>query len=82
MIRHSHIHLDIDEGIDRKELARLRGRFLSLNQTRLQRASSALSTRQQLVLRLLPLLFHVNHPLLPGYVSVSKIGRASCRERG
>ncbi len=35
MIRHSHIHLDIDEGIDRKELARLRGRFLSLNQTRL-----------------------------------------------
>ena len=71
MIRHSHIHLDIDEGIDRKELARLRGRFLSLNQTRLQRASSALSTRQQLVLRLLPLLFHVNHPLLPGYVSAS-----------
>lgn len=71
MIRHPHIHLDIDEGIDRKELARLRGRFLSLNQTRLQRASSALSTRQQLVLRLLPLLFHVNHPLLPGYVSAS-----------
>lgn len=30
-----------------------------------------MSTRQQGVLTLLPLFFHVNHPLLPGYVSGS-----------
>src|SRR5471030_1261535 len=35
------------------------------------RAMEGLSTRQQGVLTLLPLFFHVNHPLLPGYVSGS-----------
>ncbi|WP_420917386.1 class I adenylate cyclase [Pseudomonas citronellolis] len=63
------IRPDIDDGIDRKVLARLRKRFLSINQGRLERATAALSSRQQLVLRLLPLLLDVNHPLLPGYVS-------------
>lgn len=63
------IRPDIDDGIDRKMLAQLRARFLKVNDGRLQRAMQALSTRQQLVLKLLPLLFHVNHPLLPGYVS-------------
>src|SRR3990167_9273915 len=69
MSRTQEIRPDIDEGIDRKVLSQLRARFLKLNQGRLQRAMQALSTRQQLVLKLLPLLFHVNHPLLPGYVS-------------
>ena len=69
MSRTEEIRPDIDEGIDRKVLTLLRARFLKLNQGRLQRAMQALSTRQQLVLKLLPLLFHVNHPLLPGYVS-------------
>lgn len=59
----------IEEGIDRKDLSRIRARFLKLNQVRLERAQQALSNRQQQVLRLLPLLLHVNHPLLPGYVS-------------
>lgn len=63
------IRPDIDDGIDRKVLARLRKRFLAINQGRLERATAALSSRQQLVLRLLPLLLDVNHPLLPGYVS-------------
>lgn len=65
------IRPDIDDGIDRKVLAQLRQRFLKVNQSRLQRASEGLSSRQQLVLRLLPLLLDVNHPLLPGYVSAS-----------
>ncbi len=69
MSRTQEIRPNIDDGIDRKVLAQLRSRFLSVNKGRLHRASEALSTRQQLVLRLLPLLFHVNHPLLPGYVS-------------
>ncbi|MDH4610160.1 class I adenylate cyclase [Pseudomonas sp. BN102] len=69
MTRTQEIRPDIDDGIDRKVLAQLRARFLKVNDGRLSRAMQALSTRQQLVLRLLPLLFHVNHPLLPGYVS-------------
>ncbi|MGE8499971.1 MAG: class I adenylate cyclase [Pseudomonas sp.] len=69
MSRTQEIRPDIDDGIDRKVLAQLRARFLKVNSGRLDRAMQALSTRQQLVLKLLPLLFHVNHPLLPGYVS-------------
>ncbi|MNM56679.1 Adenylate cyclase [compost metagenome] len=60
-----------EDGIDRKALAQLRGRFLAINEQRRQRASEALSSRQRLVLRLLPLLLDVNHPLLPGYVSAN-----------
>ena len=71
MTRSHEIRPDIDDGIDRKVLTQLRGRFLKVNSGRLERAMLALSTRQQLVLRLLPLLLHVNHPLLPGYVSAS-----------
>ncbi|AVD87594.1 MULTISPECIES: class I adenylate cyclase [Pseudomonas] len=71
-MNHPHeIRPDLDEGIDRKVLAKLRARFLQVNEGRLQRAKDGLSTRQQQVLTLLPLLFHVNHPLLPGYVSGS-----------
>lgn len=63
------IRPDLDQGIDRKVLSQLRKRFLDLNQGRLARAMEGLSSRQQQVLTLLPLFFHVNHPLLPGYVS-------------
>lgn len=71
-MNHPHeIHPDLHEGIDRKVLSTLRGRFLQLNQGRLERAMEGLSSRQQQVLTLLPLFFHVNHPLLPGYVSGS-----------
>ncbi len=69
-MNHPHeIRPDLGQGIDRKELTKLRARFMQLNQGRRQRAMEGLSTRQQQVLTLLPLLFHVNHPLLPGYVS-------------
>ena len=71
MTRTHEIRPDLDEGIDRKVLSQLRGRFLKLNEGRLSRAMEGLSSRQQLVLNLLPLFFHVNHPLLPGYVSGS-----------
>lgn len=61
----------IEEGIDRKDLSRIRSRFLQLSEIRLDRAGQSLSARQQQVLRLLPLLLHVNHPLLPGYVAAT-----------
>lgn len=61
----------IDEGLDRKQLAQLKQRFLSLNQQRFERACSSLAERQQQFILLLPLLFHTNHPMLPGYISGS-----------
>lgn len=71
MTRTFEIRPDLNEGIDRKVLSQLRNRFLTVNNGRLGRAIEGLSTRQQAVLTLLPLFFHVNHPLLPGYVSGS-----------
>lgn len=55
-----------DADIDFKAV---RHRFVRLNQARLSRARNALRERQRDVLDLLPLLFHLNHPMLPGYVS-------------
>lgn len=69
MTRHHDIRPDLDDGIDRKALATVRARFLAASNVRLARACEGFSTRQKQVLVLLPLLFHVNHPLLPGYVS-------------
>lgn len=57
------------EGIDRKQLSKIKQHFTQLNQARYQRTLAALSERQQQFLALLPLLFHVNHPMLPGYIS-------------
>ena len=51
------------------QAGRLANRFAKLNTHRLNRVLAALSPRQRDFLELLPLLFHVNHPLLPGYIS-------------
>jgi len=59
----------IDEGVDRKRLRVLKQRFMTVNHARLQRARTSLDSRQLTFLDLLPLLFHTNHPMLPGYVS-------------
>jgi adenylate cyclase class 1 len=45
-------------------------RFKYLNQCRLRRVQAFFQPRQQDFLQLLPLLFHINHPLLPGFVSL------------
>ncbi len=47
----------------------VRRRFNALNLSRLMRVKERLRSRQRLFFDLVPLLFHVNHPLLPGYVS-------------
>lgn len=44
-------------------------RFLDINRARLQMVESTLSSGKQRFLQLLPLLFHINHPMMPGYVS-------------
>lgn len=60
---------DLEKGVHRQHLYFARERFLQLNQHRLTRTRDALPQRQRVVLDILPLLFHINHPALPGYVS-------------
>ncbi len=44
-------------------------RFAAINRERLRRMRESLPPSHQQFLDLLPLLFHANHALLPGYVS-------------
>ena len=55
--------------IDGPHLRKIRQRFLSISRARIERLRQTLTTRQQLFVELLPLLLHVNHPLMPGYVT-------------
>lgn len=50
-------------------LRQIKRRFMALNTERLKLVRNALKDHQRLFVELLPLLFHVNHPALPGYVS-------------
>ena len=43
--------------------------FVAVNQARLQRLFDSLQPRQEAFVKMLPLLFQINHSLLPGYVS-------------
>lgn len=49
----------------------IKERFFALNKARLTRTMTELRQRQSEFIELLPLLFHTNHPILPGYVSKS-----------
>ncbi len=55
--------------IDALELRAVRRRFMAINLDRLNRVRESLETRQQVFMQLLPLLFHINHPMLPGYLT-------------
>ncbi len=59
----------INDGFDRQNLSILRKRFIAVNSDRLNRMRSALATRHQVFLDALPMLFHCNHPMLPGFVN-------------
>lgn len=59
------------DGVDRKALNVVRERFLAVNSGRLARWRETAGDRQQQYLTLLPLLLHINHPMLPGYASGS-----------
>ncbi|NVJ50927.1 MAG: class I adenylate cyclase [Gammaproteobacteria bacterium] len=54
--------------IDRKQLKELLRRFLELNEKRKALLKQSLSERETALIELLPLLLHINHPTLPGYV--------------
>ncbi len=61
--------IDHKDGIGRKELNLIRDRFLEVHNKRRQRIEGELRPSQRAFLDLLPLLFHINNPMLPGYVS-------------
>lgn len=61
----------IDDSLDRQNLATLSKRFMHVNEDRMLRLDMALNHNQSLFLKALPLLFHCNHPMLPGFVSHS-----------
>lgn len=58
------------EEISKKDLHAVANRFKNFHQGRLQRVRDVLQPRQHAFLHLLPLLFHQNHTLLPGFVSL------------
>lgn len=55
------------EEISRKDLNSLCRRFLHLHWLKLQRLQAWFSPRQRDCIEALPLLFHIDHPALPGY---------------
>ncbi|MFZ5622343.1 MAG: class I adenylate cyclase [Pseudomonadota bacterium] len=55
--------------IDGMELRTIKRRFMAINNDRLKRVYQGLRDRQKIFFELLPLLFHINHPMLPGYLS-------------
>jgi len=57
-----------NQGFDRKLASAVVKRFLTYNEHRIKRTQEAFSSRQQAFLAVLPLLYHVNHEKLPGYV--------------
>jgi len=59
----------IEDGFDRQNLSVLKKRFQAVNSDRLQRMRNALADHHRLFLEVLPILFHCNHPMLPGFVS-------------
>jgi len=62
-------HEEVRIEIDALELRAIKRRFMALNKDRLRRVQECLDTRQRVFIQLLPLLFHINHPMLPGYLS-------------
>ena len=51
------------------DIKTIKKRFMALNRERLRRTQQALRWKQRDFLDLLPLFFHVNHAMVPGYIS-------------
>lgn len=58
----------LGDSFDRNLAQKVVKRFLAYNNVRLERTQLALTERQRVVLAVLPLLYHVNHEKMPGYV--------------
>jgi adenylate cyclase class 1 len=67
---YTQIHLGSPgEDIDRQHLQEIKHRFKHLSQLRERRIQASLQPDQLVFFELLPLLFHCNHPMLPGFIS-------------
>ncbi|MGD8939736.1 MAG: class I adenylate cyclase [Gammaproteobacteria bacterium] len=51
------------------DIKTIKKRFLDINRERLRRTQNALRWKQRDFLDVLPIFFHINHAMLPGYVS-------------
>lgn len=60
--------ISANQHFDRTQAEVVVKRFLTYNTKRIERTQLALSERQRVFLDVLPLLFHVNHEKLPGFV--------------
>lgn len=58
------------------DFRQIKRRFHALNQERVARVRDSLKIEQRTFVDLLPLLFHINDPLLPGYVKKAPAGIA------
>lgn len=65
----------VEPGIE-VDVRALKRRFHGLNHERLERVRDSLKTEQRVFVDLLPLLFHINDPLLPGYTKKAPAGIA------
>ena len=62
--------LNIDDlEVDRKQIRNILHRFTSLNEKRLNLLFEHAEDTEADFIKLLPLLFHINHPTLPGFVN-------------
>ncbi len=58
-----------NQTLNYSDIGLVKKRFLALNRERLARTHSALRDKQSAFLEILPLLFHVNHASLPGFIT-------------
>lgn len=65
-MRSSRISPDLNDEYHYRDIKK---RFEDLNAQRLKRSNADMRQSQRQFLEILPVLFHVNHPILPGYVS-------------
>ena len=61
--------MNVDNNDNKYDFAKIKQGFIEVNEKRLKRIDGDLRKSQRDFLSVLPLLFHVNHPLLPGYIS-------------
>ena len=65
-MRSRRLNPDLDNEGEYKQIKK---RFETLNNQRLLRSFEDMRQSQRQFIEILPLLFHINHPILPGYVS-------------
>lgn len=61
--------LCLEDNFSRQDVEKIRRQFLAIHRERLRRILEEIPQGQHDFFQLLPLLFHINHPLLPGFIN-------------